>query len=49
MPGWHSSVFMLREMNDFETDVICKELEISTSYLWVLLHRARARLANGIK
>lgn len=49
LPERQSSVFMLREMEDLETGEICKELEISASNLWVLLHRARLRLANCIK
>ncbi len=49
LPERQSSVFMLREMEDLETEEICKELGISASNLWVLLHRARLRLANCIK
>lgn len=49
LPERQSSVFMLREMEDLETGEICKELAISASNLWVLLHRARLRLAYCIK
>lgn len=44
-----SGVFMMREMEDFESAEICKELSITSSNLWVLLHRARLRLASCIK
>jgi RNA polymerase sigma-70 factor, ECF subfamily len=37
-------VFMMREILGLETDEICKELGISTSNCWVLLHRARLGL-----
>jgi RNA polymerase sigma-70 factor (ECF subfamily) len=37
-------VFMMREFLGLETDEICKELAISASNCWVLLHRARLGL-----
>lgn len=37
-------VFMMREFLDLSTEEICKELKISTSNCWVLLHRARLGL-----
>lgn len=37
-------VFMMREFLGLETEEICKELGISTSNCWVLLHRARLGL-----
>lgn len=37
-------VFMMREILGLETEEICKELGISTSNCWVLLHRARLGL-----
>ncbi len=44
-----ADAFTLRELDDMESDEICKELRISTSNLWVLLHRARLRLTNCMK
>ncbi len=44
-----ADVFTLREMEQLTTEEICKELEISTSNLWVLLHRARLRLSVCMK
>ncbi|TWT67501.1 sigma-70 family RNA polymerase sigma factor [Allorhodopirellula solitaria] len=49
LPERQSSAFMLREMEDLDSGEICKELEISASNLWVLLHRARLSLANCMK
>lgn len=49
LPQRQADVFMLREMDDLETEVVCKELAITASNLWVLLHRARVRLASCMK
>jgi RNA polymerase sigma-70 factor (ECF subfamily) len=44
LPDQTSRVFMMREFLEFEVDDICKELKLSTSNCWVILHRARAKL-----
>ena len=44
LPPAQGRVFMMREWLELETDEICKELQISSTNLWVLLHRARLRL-----
>lgn len=44
LPAKTARVFMMREWLELETDEICKELDLSTSNLWVLLYRARLRL-----
>ncbi len=49
LPSRQADVFMLREMNDQTTQVICKEMKITASNLWVLLHRARLQLSNCMK
>lgn len=49
LPNRQADVFVLREMDDLTTDEICKELEITASNLWVLLHRARLRLSMCMK
>lgn len=36
-----AQVFSLREVSGMETEEICKELNISATNCWVLLHRAR--------
>lgn len=38
------SVFVMREVHGEDSAAICKELEITASNLWVLLHRARLKL-----
>jgi len=49
LPSRQADVFVLRAMDDQNTEEICKELKISTSNLWVLLFRARLRLAKCMK
>jgi RNA polymerase sigma-70 factor (ECF subfamily) len=44
LPETTARVFMMREMLGFETDEICKELAISSTNCWVVLHRARMGL-----
>lgn len=44
LPARAGRVFMMREFLGFETDEICKELGLSTSNCWVVLHRARLGL-----
>lgn len=44
MPEKLAAVFTLKYMEDAETDTICKELQISSSNYWVIMHRARILL-----
>ena len=44
-----ADAFTLREIEDLTSEEICKELEVSASNLWVLLHRARLSLAGCMK
>lgn len=44
LPENPGRVFMMREFLGLDTDEICKELAISASNCWVLLHRARMGL-----
>ena len=44
VPPKPGRVFMMREFLGLSTEEICKELAISTSNCWVLLHRARLGL-----
>lgn len=39
-----NAVFTLKYMDDMDSDEICKELEITSSYYWVLIHRAKLQL-----
>ncbi len=44
LPGVQGRIFMMREWLELDTGEICKELGITTTNAWVLLHRARLRL-----
>ena len=49
LPPAQGRVFMMREWLELETDEICKELQITSTNLWVLLHRARLRLRDCLQ
>ncbi len=49
LPATQGRVFMMREWLELDTDEICKELAISSTNLWVLLHRARLRLRDCLQ
>ena len=44
LPERTARVFMMREHLGLETPEICKELEITATHCWVMLHRARMAL-----
>lgn len=44
MPPKWAACFSMKIIEEDENDEICKNLEISTSNLWVILHRARLQL-----
>ena len=44
LPGRAAEAFSLRVVNDIAAEQVCRVLGITATNLWVLLHRARARL-----
>lgn len=44
MPAKTAQVFTMREVLELSTEEICKELGITTTNCWVMLHRARLSL-----
>jgi RNA polymerase sigma-70 factor (ECF subfamily) len=44
LPGCAARAFVLREVMGMDTAEVCRELAISSSNCWVMLHRARTRL-----
>jgi len=44
LPVKAARVFMMREHLGAETEEICKDLDITSTHCWVLLHRARMAL-----
>jgi RNA polymerase sigma-70 factor (ECF subfamily) len=49
LPGVQGRVFMMREWLELDAAEICKELNLTTTNLWVLLHRARLRLQGCLQ
>jgi RNA polymerase sigma-70 factor (ECF subfamily) len=44
LPESHRRAFALREVDGVKSEEICKILSITSSNLWVMLHRSRAKL-----
>lgn len=44
LPEKYAMVFRMKTIQQLETEDICKELEITSSNLWVIIHRARTQL-----
>jgi RNA polymerase sigma-70 factor (ECF subfamily) len=49
MPARIARVFMMREVMELSTEEICKELSITPTNLWVMLHRARLSLRECLE
>lgn len=49
MPARTARVFMMREVMELTTEEICKELAITPTNLWVMLHRARLSLRECLE
>jgi RNA polymerase sigma-70 factor (ECF subfamily) len=45
----HAEIFKMRTIDEFDTEVVCKEFDISPSNLWVIIHRARVALSKCLK
>ncbi len=45
LPEKQAQVFKMKTIMEYETEAICKELNITASNLWVIIHRARTALA----
>jgi RNA polymerase sigma-70 factor (ECF subfamily) len=46
LPESFRRAFALRELDGLKSDEVCKILGVTATNLWVMLHRARARLRN---
>lgn len=49
LPPRLATLFALREFDEEPTDVVCKELAISETNLWVMLYRARMHLRRCLE
>jgi RNA polymerase sigma-70 factor (ECF subfamily) len=49
LPENLATVFVMKMMDESESEEICKELGITASNLWVMLHRARLRMRDCLE
>jgi RNA polymerase sigma-70 factor (ECF subfamily) len=49
LPEKQAQVFKMKTIQGFDTEVICNELNITASNLWVIIHRARTAMAACLK
>ena len=49
LPAHLGRIFMMREWLEYETEQICKDLEITSTNCFVMLHRARMRLRECLE
>ena len=49
LPAKQAEVFKLKTILNYETEVICNELNITASNLWVIIHRARTAMADCLQ
>jgi RNA polymerase sigma-70 factor (ECF subfamily) len=49
LPEKWAAVFSLKNMDDLDSEEICKELQITSSNYWVLMHRAKLQLRECLE
>ncbi len=49
LPKKQAKVFKMKTILEYETEVICNDLNITASNLWVIIHRARTGMADCLK
>ncbi|HEY4206984.1 MAG TPA: sigma-70 family RNA polymerase sigma factor [Puia sp.] len=49
LPDLWFAIFSMKHMDDMEAESICKELKVSSSNYWVILHRAKVNLRACIQ
>lgn len=49
LPENLAAVFVMKMLDEASSDEICKELDITPSNVWVMMHRARLKLRNCIE
>lgn len=45
----HARIFKMKTIDNFDTEVICNEFNITPSNLWVIIHRARTAMADCLE
>lgn len=49
LPEKYRYVFLMKTIQQYDTEAMCKELEITASNLWVIIHRARHQLRKCLE
>lgn len=49
LPDKQATVFRMKTIEGLETEFICKELDITASNIWVIVHRARQAMADCLE
>ncbi len=49
LPQKQADVFKMKTILGYETEVICNELNITASNLWVIIHRARTAMSDCLE
>tara|TARA_R100001198_G_scaffold96141_1_gene84695 strand:- start:1522 stop:2070 length:549 start_codon:yes stop_codon:yes gene_type:complete len=49
LPKKQAAIFKLKTIEDYDTEAICKEYDITPSNLWVIIHRARKAMAECLE
>ncbi len=49
LPAKQAAIFKMKTIESYDTELICKEYNISASNLWVIIHRARKSLAECLE
>jgi RNA polymerase sigma-70 factor (ECF subfamily) len=49
LPSKQSTIFKMKTIDNFDTEAICNEFNITASNLWVIIHRARTSLATCLE
>ena len=49
LPEKQATVFRMKTIEGLDTEYICKELDITASNLWVIIHRARQAMAGCLE
>lgn len=49
LPEKQATIFKMKTIDNFDTEAICNEFNITPSNLWVIIHRARTSLATCLE
>ncbi len=49
LPEKWASVFRMKNMEDEDSEIICKELNVSSSNYWIIMHRAKLQLRKCLE